>query len=141
MLRKPPIEKLEQYKQFLRNDNCFVGADPVKSLYCLLELGYAPDEIHKIYDYYNKIPTYRGYLKYTDQNGDTIRTEAILRPSVEDYYKFDAGLIFKFDKNNQGYYYLVDGKWKYNGDIQRRFYNLNYDYDSIGFELIEEISL
>lgn len=138
---KAKIEKLEQYKQFLKKDDCFVGADPIKSLYCLLELGYNPDEVHKIYDYYNRVPTYRGYLKYVDKNGDTIRTEAILRPSVEDYYKFDTGLIFKFSKNDQGYYYLADGKWKYDGDIQRKFYNLNYDYDSIGFEIIEEISL
>lgn len=137
---KKRIKKLSEIEKFLKNDNCFVGASSIDSMYVLLELGYNLDQVNEIYNSFNQIDVLSGLLEYVDESGNVVSVEALLCPSIEDYYKFKDGMIFKFNKNEQCFYYLIDGKWKYNGELQRKFYDTSYDYDSIGYKIITKDS-
>lgn len=129
------VELLTRVKEFLKNDNCFVGA--YKYRYYLLALGYDFDQINEVYDYYNDIKVFLGLLEYTDKNGNVCQKEAMLCPSVEIYYIFDNGIIFKLNKNNHMFYSLVDGNWVYDVDVERMFYDAQYNYKPIKYSMIE----
>lgn len=128
------INKLNKVKEFLKNDNCFVGVDTKTARYNLLRLGYDFDQADEIYNYYNKVEVFSGLLEFSDNEGNLIQVEAMLSPSVEDYYIFDNGLIFKLNNKNNNFYYLSDGKWIYDAELQRKFYDSGYNYDRIFYK-------
>lgn len=125
------INRLNMVKDFLKDDNCFVGVDTKTARYNLLRLGYDFDQADEIYNYYNKVEVFSGLLEFSDNEGNLIQVEAMLSPSVEDYYIFDNGLIFKFNNKNNNFYYLSDGKWIYDAELQRKFYDSGYNYERI----------
>ena len=135
---KERINTLLEVQEFLKDDNCFVQADEFKFTYFMLSLGYNFDQLNKIYDYYNNIKTYSGILEYTDGDGNVFQEEAILCPDVEDYYMFDNGLIFKFDNRKNKFYSLIDGEWIYNSNLEKKFYDSEYDYERIQYKIIEK---
>lgn len=77
----------------------------------------------------------KGYFIYKGHNGKTFCQEAILDPDVEEYFRFDSGLIFKI-VNDMSFYYLDgDGRWIHDGDLQRMFIDPQYSFIRIGYSL------
>lgn len=133
---KKRIDELFEAKKFLEKDDCFVDADELKSMLILCDLGYSLSQTDEIYENFNKVEILLGFLEYIDKDGELIQVEAMLSPSIEDYYKFTDNLIFKFNKKNKKFYSLIDGEWVYDGDLERKFYDAEYDYTSIGYKIV-----
>lgn len=125
------VDKFQKIKKFLSADNCFVDARKIYVSFVLENLGYNNDEITKIYNYFNEYGMVDGILEYVDDSGQLVQLETLVNPKIESYYKFAKGFIFKYNTIERDYYSLFDGRWVYDGDIQRKIDDLGYDYDSI----------
>lgn len=125
------ISRFERIEKFLSDDNCFVGARKVFVYFVLENLGYNDDEIKNIYNYYNGYEMFDGILEFVDDNGELIQIKTLVNPKIESYYKFVKGPVFKYNTIERDYYYLFDGKWIYDGGLQMKIDNLEYDYDLI----------
>ena len=125
------IDKFERIKQFLSDDNCFVGARKIFVSFVLGNLGYNNDEIAKIYSYFNGYEMVEGILEYVDDNGEIVQLETLVNPKIECYYRFAKGSVFKYNVIERDYYSFFDGRWIYDGDLQKKIEDLGYDYDLI----------
>ena len=68
-------------------------------------------------------------------NGKTVQVNAILDPEIEDYYQFSNGIICKI-REETSFYYLRDGKWICDGDLQRWFEDPQYCCESLRYQLL-----
>ena len=125
------VDKYQRIKNFLSDDNCFVGARKIYVSFVLENLGYNDDEIKNIYNNFNGYEMVEGTLEYVDNNGNLVQYETLVNPKVESYYKFDNGSIFKYNAIEKDYYLLFDDKWVYDGSIQKKIDDLGYDYDLV----------
>lgn len=137
---KKRFDELKKIKKFLENDKCFMETDEFTVTYTLADLGYTLEQANDIYEYFNRVGILPGLLEYTDNEGNVIQIEAMLSPDVEDYYKFDNGNIFKFDNKKQKFYSLNNGKWVYDAELQRKFYDSGYNYERISYKITKKDS-
>ena len=125
------VDRFQKIKNFLFDDNCFVGARKIYVSFVLENLGYNDDEIKNIYNYINEYEMVEGILEYVSEDGNLVQYETLVNPKVECYYKFVNGSIFKYNAIEKDYYLLFDDKWVYDGSIQKKIDDLGYDYDLV----------
>lgn len=125
------IKQMQAINKFLRNDNCFVAMDKEFCLFLLMQLGYSEEQAIQIYDAFNNVEFYDGTLEYVGDNGELVILNSLLNPEVEEYYRFVRGNVFKYNKMEDKFYAFSNGRWEFDADLERKFYDVGYDYVSI----------
>lgn len=138
---------LKKIAPFLQRDDAL---DPKN--YCYLELGislltlkFDDKDAKAMLDNYVKARAEweesqykKGLLRYKDDEGNAYAREAMLNPERERYYRFEDGTIFKIRDGTEYYWLDRDNEWSYDGDLQRKIYDAQYDYETIGYTMIED---
>ena len=145
------IQRLQICKEAFADDDPFPLDDGQygklrrnRFLVCLnLEL--SADEESEFTAHLNKLiedrTKVRGILYPRDRNGREYPVEAILDPRNESYCQLGDGSVCKKRFMGGGYYdtyVLFDGRWVYDGSLQRQFEDPGYDYESVRYVITEK---
>lgn len=130
------IERLCLDKQLLQDDDFFKAADYLRVIFIMDDMGFTTKQAIELFNHYNPRKIVRGRLRCRENGGIYLTEEVDLQPDCESYYQFEDGTVFKA-VNDSDFYWLCDGCWEYDGDLQRKIYDAQYEYSTIGYQLSE----
>ena len=136
------LAQMQAVEAYLARDDAFDGSDIQRESAILRFLGYSESDIQLLAESVNIKPepaaqVRRGQFRYWE-NGQWYTTQVVdLDPEHEEYYQFDLYGIFKIVKGS-GFYSLTENGWERDGEAMRRYYDVQYDYWKISYNLVEE---
>lgn len=120
---------LSEIKGYIRRDDCLDRKNwrYFRPLVFIGYLGYSLTSIIEAEEQIREMLRFKGKLQYVDKKGKVYSREAMLDPEEEEYYFFEN---FGFVKIRTWNFYSLNnkGKWEYDVDAERRYYDAQYTY-------------
>jgi len=136
------IERLKICKKVFAEDDCFSDDKMRKNwMHIAMNLELSYEETNEFREYLQNRTKVKGILYVSDSEGREYPVEVILDPKREAYYQFKNGPVCKKRFMNGGFYdtyVLFDGRWVYDGGLQRMFEDTGYDYDYLRCEILKK---
>lgn len=139
----PPraLEQAQAVEAYLVGSDAFDGSDVLREKAVLHFLGFSEADIRLLKKAVMlceepAAPVRRGRLRYWEDGKWCMTPIMDLDPEHEEYYQFDLYGIFKIVDRTK-FYSLTENGWERDGDAMRRYYDVQYDYGKISYELVE----
>ena len=133
---KALIARLRVDRELLQDDGFFKTADYLRVIFIMDDMGFTTKQAIELFNHYNPRKIVRGRLRCWENDGIYLTEEVDLQPDCESYYQFENGTVFKV-VNDSDFYCLCGDHWEYDGGLQRKFYDVQYEYSTIGYQLSE----
>ena len=136
------IRRLTELHTFLQADNCLSthrNRDMARTA-LVVRLDFPYGEMDAFLDHLDAAACVPGLLYCSDETEQRVPVPAILDPEIEHYYQFSSGIIFKVRYETEFYYLSSDGRWIYDGGLERQFIDSQYPYTSLSYKLLPDSS-
>lgn len=132
------IWRFQGLSKALQEDDCFTNHEKRKMIQFpfLYWMDFPREEKEEFFRHIEEASRFPGILHCPDGNGKTVPVKAILEPSVEYYCQFSNGTICKIREETNFYYLNRDGRWVYDGSLQRWFEDAQYSYETLRYTLL-----
>jgi len=136
------IERLQICKKAFAEEDCFSDNKRRRNwMHVVMNMELSHEEINEFREHLQNRTKVKGILYVLDSEGREYPVEVILDPKNEGYYQFKNGPVCKKRFMNGGFYdtyVLFDGRWVYDGGLQRMFEDTGYDYDYLRCEILKK---
>lgn len=136
---KKRIERLLLCKEKFAEEDCFSEEKQRQNWrHMVFNLEFSHEEIEEFREYLENRTKVKGLLYTIGSDGREYPEEVILDPKNEGYYQFKHGPVCKKRFTGGGFYdtyVLFDGRWVYDGSLERKFEDTGYEYIDLRCEL------